>query len=1036
MKYYCALWLLSCFPLGSQLSTGPAATSRTRSDRRSPKTPTTTSGTVSSAGKTKRRTRSDDMDEVTAQRMQTLKRLLPGLEAGQLVSRAPALLGSTQLEEIVPRRMAAMSSRLPGVDVLRLVRHSPALLLYHEDTLAPRIEFIKRLFPESPRLLSRAPLLLTHDPETFLMPKIHQLESLLPGVDVLKVVRTEPTILYLDIGGLVKRRLERLSELLPGHDVSVLVRKVPRLLTTNVSSLAQKMSSLRWLLGPDADLHRIIHRRPALLVSKIETTVAAKFQQLQDLFPDANVVSMVESDATVLLYDYTSVGVKVECWRERVSNATELNQLIQDYPLLLSYSLDTSVSRLDFLIETTGVKPRPATMRTTVRMAKRDWLAVHGAKYSRKFLERKVEGPSVLRLWPGLYFDSDTGSVNGSGGRLLKGEGMSARLQDDGSVEVSSAAEMKEASAYIKSLERKYGKIIKETQLRFTPAVRRGKLGDNPSEVDMILYDIKSFDQQVRKLATGYRLKRFKELLPGLDTETLFTDYPNVLLMDLKKVEDKVEELRELLPGERVAGVVSVAPDLLLNDVQTCLRPRMTRLVAALTTVKQFQGVLDADKVRAMVVTCPQLLLSDVRNVVVPSLQYILQSTSDHDELATRLFRDPSLLVVGVGPLARLQYTLEQHRNGSASIAMGNLGAYVGPEAALTASLHPTPWVGAGSGKAATGGTKSMRSPSKKDDASSDVHLGEDQSRLLPPVIVPQVLKCQMRDFITRNPEYVSFLAQRQGLDVSSISHSPEGDDQSVAFWERAVGRRLSEMFRPVDSPYAREMREARTNGKGPDGQKAPPLSELDMLIGDVLHFNDRMTVLASKIQKKMPQTVDVGEEAKKLAEDVKWGSRQIKRLLGLGSWTEQDVATPHSEVQVAEIPSPNANDASENVYDPVSTFPQGKRRGKKRQWVSDTFQSLMGSVGGSAAGGGDAIKVATAVEVSVKDGGNRETAQELERLLGEVSSNEGRLDNLLDLSSSIPDNTDDSSSPAKDGGGVSETTGTATDGSSAETQQ
>lgn len=143
-------------------------------------------------------------------------------------------------------------------------------------------------------------------------------------------------------------------------------------------------------------------------------------------------------------------------------------------------------------------------------------------------------------------------------------------------------------------------------------------------------------------------------------------------------------------------------------------------------------------QVRAMVVTCPQLLLSDVRNVVVPSLQYMLQSTSDHDDLATRLFRDPSLLVVGVGPLARLQYTLEQHRNGTASIAMGNPGAYVGPEAASTASHHPTPWVGARSGKAATGRTK-RRSPSKKDDASSHVYLGEDQSRLLPPVIVPQV---------------------------------------------------------------------------------------------------------------------------------------------------------------------------------------------------------------------------------------------------------------------------------------------------------
>lgn len=64
-----------------------------------------------------------------------------------------------------------------------------------------------------------------------------------------------------------------------------------------------------------------------------------------------------------------------------------------------------------------------------------------------------------------------------------------------------------------------------------------------------------------------------------------------------RQVEEKVEELRELLPGERVAGVVSLSPDLLLNDVQTCLRPRMTRLVAALTAVKGFQGTMDADKV-------------------------------------------------------------------------------------------------------------------------------------------------------------------------------------------------------------------------------------------------------------------------------------------------------------------------------------------------------------------------------------------------------------------------------------------------------
>lgn len=56
---------------------------------------------------------------------------------------------------------------------------------------------------------------------------------------------------------------------------------------------------------------------------------------------------------------------------------------------------------------------------------------------------------------------------------------------------------------------------------------------------------------------------------------------------------------------------------------------------------------------------------------------------------------------------------------------------------------------------------------------------------------------------------------------------------------------------RPVDSPYAREkMRAAGGKGKpkkkgkrkGPDGQKEAPLSELDMLVGDVLYFNHRVS--------------------------------------------------------------------------------------------------------------------------------------------------------------------------------------------------
>lgn len=86
-----------------------------------------------------------------------------------------------------------------------------------------------------------------------------------------------------------------------------------------------------------------------------------------------------------------------------------------------------------------------------------------------------------------------------------------------------------------------------------------------------------------------------------------------------------------------------------------------------------------------------------------------------------------------------------------------------------------------------------------------------------------------------------------------------------------------------------------------------------------------------------------------------------------------------------------------------LALLPQQKQRGKKRQWVSDTFQSLMESVGGGGEGGFEDED--TSVRAAIKaDQGGRETAQELERLLGEVSSFEGRLDNLLDLSSSIPD--------------------------------
>lgn len=89
------------------------------------------------------------------------------------------------------------------------------------------------------------------------------------------------------------------------------------------------------------------------------------------------------------------------------------------------------------------------------------------------------------------------------------------------------------------------------------------------------------------------------------------------------------------------------------------------------------------------------------------------------------------------------------------------------------------------------------------------------------------MLKCQLRDFVERNPGYTSFLAQRQGLSVSDSNlaggtspsdssyataggrggggqgntdegGSAEAGQGPVVFWERSVGSRLAEMFRCV----------------------------------------------------------------------------------------------------------------------------------------------------------------------------------------------------------------------------------------------
>ncbi|CAM9571701.1 unnamed protein product, partial [Choristocarpus tenellus] len=393
----------------------------------------------------------------------------------------------------------------------------------------------------------------------------------------------------------------------------------------------------------------------------------------------------------------------------------------------------------------------------------------------------------------------------------------------------------------------------------------------------MVLYDIKTFDKQVRKLATGQRLKKYLEVLPGLDTDLLFRKYPKIILMDIRKFEERVDALRNFLGGGDMAKAISSAPDILLSDIELCLQPRLTRLVSAL------QGVINADEVRSMVIQCPQVLLSDVRNVIVPGLRFMLRCCSDAVTLGRRLYRDPALLLAlsGTGPLARLQFTLEQYQNGTIVMDVGttseNEKSCVGPTrgsnvTSVTVGVKDIPIgapqvvssedltrlpevTGAGGNSTQFNSTRGVRG------------LHESNNRLLPAVLFPQCIKCTTRDFVWRNPAYVAYLMERQGL--GKAGGGVKVDEGQIVSWERAVGARLSAKYRPGVTPYAKAKM-----AKGPRGQKVP-LSELDLLVGDVLHVNKRISEVFRTQMLSRKEAVYLRQEIGKLAEDMEWGRRQ-----------------------------------------------------------------------------------------------------------------------------------------------------------------
>ena len=184
-------------------------------------------------------------------RVEALEAALPkGTIASSVVRRAPTLLQLASLEE----RLAALDALVPGLDRRKLMMRAPSLLAYQPNALSAKLEQLAELFGpkcDAAVIIKREPRLLTLHVDS-IADKLRCYEECLPGVDVRKLLASDPSLLSYDVRRSLPLKLEALEAVLPGADIR-LVRLVPQLLEYDVNgTLAPKVLALRRLFHPSA----------------------------------------------------------------------------------------------------------------------------------------------------------------------------------------------------------------------------------------------------------------------------------------------------------------------------------------------------------------------------------------------------------------------------------------------------------------------------------------------------------------------------------------------------------------------------------------------------------------------------------------------------------------------------------------------------------------------------------------------------------------------------------------------------------------
>lgn len=235
------------------------------------------------------------------------------------------------------------------------VRRNPVFLRERLTAIAvaTRVNSIEA----SARLVARAPGLLSYDPAT-LSAKVDTLTSYLVGVDVVKMIQRQPTLLQRDVDVQVARKLAEMALYFP-DDLATMVERQPALLFVDVGGFKEKVARLHRIMAADfngtteSDVNALLAKAPALLSYSIDT-IEQTLEDWKLLLPGLSLSRAWTRNPSLLHCDVeTNIGPKIRILQHicdlgssrrscGAAAAGENDRLLADFlctnPMLLSYS--------------------------------------------------------------------------------------------------------------------------------------------------------------------------------------------------------------------------------------------------------------------------------------------------------------------------------------------------------------------------------------------------------------------------------------------------------------------------------------------------------------------------------------------------------------------------------------------------------------------------------------------------------------------------------------------------------------------------